>query len=151
MQETDESITPEEPYPEYVYPNYKMELRDRKVSFYPSSEAGTLRYQRIPMCGHKFVPQREPRHRNCHSCWFTFFQVHGEFTQSVEKVYAELGEDALKKIRGPKFVHKFLMFMSTIAAYQQAMLAAKENNVSTGRIEGSDGEAVNLNNQTEGN
>lgn len=112
--------------------NYREERRLRQVDFYPSSVNGTLKYQRIPMCGHKFIPGRpEPRHRNCDSCWFTGFQVNGTFTQAVEKVYQEQGEDFLVKLKGRRFVNNFLKFMSTVAAFQAAISvqkAQKENN-----------------------
>lgn len=94
----------------------------------------TRNYTKLPMCGHKFVPNaEEPRHRNCGSCWFTFFQVHGELTQEVEKAYQEHGPGIIRQTRGPKFLKKFLVFMGTLAQWKKATEEAaaldnKDNN-----------------------
>lgn len=99
---------------------------ERMVPFRPSpKKSAPLKYQRIPMCGHKFVPQQEPRHKGCESCWFTFFQVHGELTQAVEEVYQKQGEGFLAKLKGRAYVTNFLKFMSTVAAFQASMTAAQ--------------------------
>lgn len=102
-------------------------------------EQVTRVYQRIPMCGHKFAPQAKPRHRNCESCWFTFFQVHGEFTQSVEELYAKHGKQPVTALLGETLLHNFLKFMSSVAAikaYQEAQAAkTKELSESTSGIE----------------
>lgn len=124
---------------EFEYPNYRTERKNREVAFYDSRERGTLRYQRIPMSGHKFVPQREPRHRNCEADWFVFFQVHGEFTQAIEELYQK-NPAILRTIKGPKFVKNFLKFMSTVAAFQSAVGAKQpqeQDEYSVGSVEGS--------------
>lgn len=88
----------------------------------------TRRYTRLPLCGHRFAPNDEPRHRNCESCWFTFFQVHGELTQEVEKAYQEHGPALITQARGPKFLKKFLVFMGTLAQWKNATEAATATN-----------------------
>jgi hypothetical protein len=82
----------------------------------------TVRHIRLPICGHKFVPTDEygPRHRNCQSCWFAFFQVHGVLTQEIEKAYQEHGPDIIRQTRGPKFLKMFLTFLGTIAQWKKA-------------------------------
>lgn len=99
----------------------------------------TRKYQIVPMCGHKFVPEKEPRHVNCEACWFSFFQVYGELTQAVEELYAKHGARAVLQLRSKKFLRNFLKFMGTVAAYKAAVesaaLAAKENSGSTSGIE----------------
>lgn len=109
----------------HEYRNYKKELRDRKIQFYDSTKNGTLRYQIVPMSGHKFVPGREPRHRNTEADWFSFFTVHGEFTQSLEKVYQEIGEKAVIQLRGKKLLKHLLKYLGTIALYKQGAEVAK--------------------------
>lgn len=105
----------------------------REVRFYPSpKKSKPLKYQRIPMCGHKFIPETEPRHRHCESCWFTFFQVHGEFTQAVEEVFQKQGENFLAKLKGRGFTTNFLKFMSTVASFQASIAAAKAAQESNG-------------------
>jgi hypothetical protein len=105
--------------------NWKQEKKLRQV---PLFSGKTLQYQRIPMCGHKFRPSMEPRHRNCESCWFTFFNVHGELTKAVDEVFTQFGESGLMQLRGPKFTRNFTKFMSTIASWKKAADAAKEQN-----------------------
>lgn len=152
------------PEPEYEveYPNYKMELRDRQYSYRPSRVpsiadrkklvGNTLKYQHIPMCGHSFVPEHEPRHRNCESCWFAFFQVHGEMTQAVEQLY-QTNPEILLNLKGKKFVRNFLKFMSTVAAFQasvqavqaQAETAKEKDVISTGSTESGDEQVTGTN------
>ena len=141
MQEVAEKTQAEVPeIAEAFHRNWKTERRARGIPFRPAT-AGMLRYQRVPMCGHKFIPGHEPRHRNCEACWFTFFQVHGELTQSCDQVFAELGEPALRQLRPGKFVKNFLKFMSTLAQWQEAAKAVKETNeVSTTTASGSSGD-----------
>jgi hypothetical protein len=102
----------------------------------------TVKHQKIPVCGHKFVPGTEPRHRNCEHCWFVFFQVHGELTQAVEEVFQKHGKQAVINLRGVKFLDNFLKFMATVAQYKLAAdAAAKEKNGSTEATVGSSSQA----------
>lgn len=86
----------------------------------------TVRHQRVPMCGHKFVPEHEPRHRNCESCWFTFFNVYGQLTQAVEEVFQKHGKNVVVGLRGPKFFENWLKFMSTVANLKLAQEARSQ-------------------------
>lgn len=111
--------------------NYEQERRMRLIPFRPAT-AGVLKYRRIPSCGHKFVPGREPRHRNCESCWFTFFQVHGELVRTADEIHKQFGVAGLRQLKGPKFTKNFTRFMSTIAQWrktaEEAAARAKEEN-----------------------
>lgn len=101
----------------------------------------TVKHQRVPMCGHKFVQGKEPRHKNCETCWFSFFQVYGELTQSVEEVYAKKGPALIVQLKGKKFLVNFLKFMATVAVWKMTADAAKEKqDGSTSTVEGSNGE-----------
>lgn len=88
-------------------------------------------------CGHKYRNEFEPNHRNCERCWFAFFQTHGELTQAVEEAYQTGGAKLVSKLRGPKFLHQFLKFLSTVAfvkMQQEAAEKVKEHSESiTGR------------------
>jgi hypothetical protein len=129
---------------ETEYPNYRAEEKNREVVYTSSDKP--VKHQIIPMCGHKFIAKTEPRHKNCGPCWFTFFQVHGEFTQAVEELYQK-DVNILKKLKGPKFVDNFRKFMSTVAAFKESIEAAKEKDVSSiGSTEGSNeqGETGNI-------
>ena len=79
----------------------------------------TVRHQIVELCGHKFHPTNPPRHANCEACWFAFFQVHGELTQSLDEAYQEHGIGLVEKLQGKRVAKMFLRFMSTLAAMQQ--------------------------------
>jgi hypothetical protein len=91
---------------------------------YDSAKHGTLKYQVLP-CGHKFVEGKEPK-RNCEQCWFTFFSVYGELTQTADEAFVTHGEAALVQLRGRKFTNNFKKYMSTLAHYQQIVKAQSE-------------------------
>lgn len=110
------------------YPNWKQERKHSNRAFYQSAN-GTLHHQTVPMCGHKFVPGQEPKHRNCEPCWFTFFNAHGELTQACDTVFKDFGPDGLTKIRGPKFAKNFIKFMSTLASWKKASEVAQHAEV----------------------
>lgn len=93
-----------------------------------------LKYPRLT-CGHKLRGEGfEPNHRNCEKCWFTFFQINGQFSQAVEEAYQTGGGDLIKKLRGSKFLDMWLKFMSTVALIkrqQEEAIKAKEKEVGT--------------------
>lgn len=100
----------------------------------------TYRHQaNVDACGHAFHQGREPRHRNCDYCWFAFFQVHGEVTQTADEVFQKEGREMLVQLKGKKFTEMFVRFMATLAQYQRdEQLKIQESNAnSTGLIEGS--------------
>lgn len=117
------------PLPKY----YTTDQKTGKVTAITRAEYGklryrqlTVRYQRVPMCGHKFVPGAQPRHRNCERCWFGFFSVHGEFTKSVEELYAKHGGVPVSRLLGAKLLHNFRKFMSTLAAMKSIQEARSQ-------------------------
>jgi len=112
------------PLPE-EFRNWKEERQFRRIAVRPSS-SGPLKYQRAPICGHKVILEREPRHRNCQSCWFIFFNAHKELVEACDEVFKNFGEDGLKQIRPGKFTTNYLRFMSTVASWKKAADAAKE-------------------------
>lgn len=126
MQDFKDGIKSEGLVPEEL--NYRDELRMRQIPFHPGS-AGTIKYQRVSMCGHKLILNREPKHRNCESCWFTFFSLHKELVESCDGVFKQFGENGLRKIRGPKFASNYVKFMATLAQWKKAADSAKEKDV----------------------
>lgn len=98
-----------------------------------SKDRKPLHYQKLA-CGHKLRGDGfEPNHRNCERCWFTFFQVNGEFTKSVVEAHQAGGDELIIKLKGKTFLHNFKKFMSTVAliqAQQEAANKAKENDES---------------------
>lgn len=107
-------------------PDYYRTLKDGSIVEITKSEYKasmrkdfTIKSHKIESCGHKFVQGEEPRHRNCQRCWFTFFQVNGQFTKEVDEEYRKSGKAVLVQLRGTKFVQNFEMFMSTLAKWKQ--------------------------------
>jgi len=88
----------------------------------------TVKHPRIPACDHTLDVWHgsEPRHRNCESCWFAFFQIHGEMTQYVESAHAE-DPRIVVAARGSKFLRNFRKFMSTVAT-MKAQLETQQTN-----------------------
>lgn len=126
--DTFEPVSDLDPSPRYWKLGEKGEKIPIKRSEYKKAMHDTFTVTRplIPMCGHKLVHGEEPRHRNCESCWFSFFQVHGELSQAADEVFSKFGENGLRQLRGPKFAKNFLKFMSTLAAWKAATEAQKE-------------------------
>lgn len=89
----------------------------------------TVQHARVKMCGHKYVPSQEPRHRNCEACWFVFFQNHGEIVQQLDEIFTIHGEYQLRNIgiATTKCVNNFKKFMATLAQWKQAQAEAEAN------------------------
>jgi hypothetical protein len=94
-----------------------INLKTRLIKVYDSSANGTLKYVQSS-CGHKFVPGKEPRHRGCQVCWFTYFTTYGELTRTADEVYVNHGEAALVQLRGRTFTTNFLKYMGAIAQWK---------------------------------
>ena len=92
----------------------------------------TVRRDRVKSCGHKFDMARDPR-TGCEDCWFAYFGNNGPMTQTADECFQKEGRQTLERIRGKRFVKKFLKFMSTLARFQAeakaaAALAAEKKN-----------------------
>ncbi len=125
-----DSISPDfDMEPEQEFRNYKEERKHRSFNW-RDPKAPTLHYQRLPVCGHKFIPETEPRHRNCTSCWFTFFSAHEEFTKSCNEVMVKVGPQALIQLRGPKLFKHFVKYMSARQMWEQATTKESEETAS---------------------
>lgn len=72
----------------------------------------TETHGRVIACNHKFHP-RNPPGGNCEHCWFAFFHLHPEMTQSCAKVCADtqMGEAMLERAQGTKFLKQFRLFI----------------------------------------
>lgn len=76
----------------------------------------TVIHPRVEACGHKYVAERQPRHRNCPHCWFAWFQNHGELVQTTDELHnTDGGIQMIMDLQGSKFLKMFRRFMSTIA------------------------------------
>lgn len=87
----------------------------------------TVRNNIVVQCGHKLTAFGEPTQANCDSCWFAFFNAHGEFVQAVDEAYQQHGAKFVESLKGRKFVKNFQKFMSTVA--QLRTRSVKETDV----------------------
>lgn len=81
----------------------------------------TVRRAQVAICEHRYNPGDFPRHRNCESCWFAFYNEHGELVKQMDEVYQEYGKAALDNLVGKKPATMFLRFMSTVAKMTKEM------------------------------
>ena len=79
----------------------------------------TVQYGKIPSCGHSYNPEGYPRHKNCDSCWFVFFQNHGELVQQCDEMFQADGGAMIEQVQGKKFLHRWRQFMATVAQWQK--------------------------------
>ena len=86
----------------------------------------TVKHPRVAGCGHRLNLHKQPRHRNCQTCWFAWLNNNGKVVQQLDEMHTK-GEDAIiVALQGVKFFHRFLQFMSTIAQWKLAQEAQNE-------------------------
>ena len=79
----------------------------------------TIQHPRVVTCGHKLDLSRFPRHRNCQSCLFSWFNSHGEICQQLDEMFVADGSKLIVQLQGTKFLHRWRQFMSTIASMKE--------------------------------
>jgi hypothetical protein len=79
----------------------------------------TKQHPRVTICGHRLDMTRQPRHRNCESCYFAWFNAHGEICQQLDEMFQNGAIETIVELQGYKFLHRWLQFMATIAQYKQ--------------------------------
>lgn len=79
----------------------------------------TVQHPKVKACGHRLDMGRQPTHRNCESCWFAWFNEHGQIVQQLDEMLQTHGEELIVKLQGKKFLHRWLQFMSTVAQWKQ--------------------------------
>jgi hypothetical protein len=99
----------------------------------------TVRHD-VAVCGHKVDRMNQPK-RNCHICWWAFFQTHETLVKTAHEFYQQYGKERLIALRGRVFVKFFLMFMSTVQHILEQQREKQERNESTG-IDGQKNRAV---------
>lgn len=98
----------------------------------------TQRYSRVEHCNHTFHPENEPR-TNCQYCWFAYFQIHGETTQTADECFQKDGKAMLVRVRGERFTKNFLRFMATLAYMKENKINGFERG-----LEGNSGDREGL-------
>lgn len=83
----------------------------------------TIKHPRVIGCQHRLDLSFQPRQRNCHNCWFAWFNNHGELVQQLDEMYQTHGYGLIVQLQGNKFYHRWRQFMATVAQMKQ-----QENN-----------------------
>ena len=63
-------------------------------------------------CGHKFNPDRQPAHRNCHQCWMTLFVNNEKLVALTEEGIEEGGLATVRAWQGDKFLKYYKQFVA---------------------------------------
>jgi hypothetical protein len=100
---------PEEPQKELTEGERKL-LRKQYV---------TVQLPRVLACGHRLDLSRQPRHRNCEHCWFSWLNEHGEIVQQLDEMFTQHGPELIIQLQGIKFYNMWRKFMSTVANWKQ--------------------------------
>lgn len=79
----------------------------------------TVQHPKVIGCGHRLDLNRQPTHRNCQTCWFAWFQNHGEIVQQLDEMYVADGEKLIIQLQGKKFYHRWRQFMATVAQWKE--------------------------------
>jgi hypothetical protein len=82
----------------------------------------TVTHPRVEACGHRLDLSRQPRMRNCQSCWLTWLNNHGELVQTADELHnTEGGVDMLISLQGVKFLKWFRRFMAGVASLKPSL------------------------------
>ena len=79
----------------------------------------TVQHPRVVACQHRLAMNRQPRMRNCESCWLAWFNEHGELVQQLDEMHTGGHDNIIVALQGTKFFKRWLQFMSTIAQWKQ--------------------------------
>jgi len=113
-------LTPPEPVKEIP-----LERNPPKLS---PTDIGKLRKQyvtvtqsRVRTCGHKIDLSRQPKYRNCQSCWMAFFSQHKELVDQLIEMHkaGPEGDTLIVQLQGKKFLEMYFKFMSTLYKWSQ--------------------------------
>jgi hypothetical protein len=98
----------------------------------------TVRHPVLMECGHKLDMINQPGN-NCESCWWNFFNSHGQLVEVADQFFRTHGKRAMEGMRGRKFVKNFCRFMATVYHFKQEEEArlAKANEEQIDVLEGS--------------
>jgi hypothetical protein len=107
--ETNKEIPLERQQPELT-PGEIKKLRKKYI---------TVQHPKVVVCQHRLDLNKQPVHRNCQSCWFAWFQNHGEIVQQLDEMFVADGEQLIIQLQGKKFYHRWRQFMATIAQWKQ--------------------------------
>jgi hypothetical protein len=86
----------------------------------------TVRHPRVAGCGHRLNLHKQPRQRNCQTCWFAWFNNNGKIVQQLDEMHVKNEDNIIVALQGEKFFRRWLQFMSTVAQWKQQAEQQKE-------------------------
>ena len=87
----------------------------------------TVQNPRVMVCKHRLDLKRQPRHRNCESCWWAWFQNNGEMVKTADEAYQSGHPEIIVMLQGQKFYDNFIRFMATVAKLESQMKPKEES------------------------
>ncbi len=109
--------TPEIPLERQQEPPTPGELKKLRKQYV------TIQHPRVVACQHRLNLSKQPRQRNCESCWFAWLQNHGELVQQLDEMHTSGNDFLIVQLQGKKFFKRWTQFMSTIAQWQKDQAA----------------------------
>jgi hypothetical protein len=91
----------------------------------------TVRHIPLEECGHKLDALNEPRHRNCETCWWHWFETHPALVEAVDDAWRTQGKRLVVNLRGTHFATMFARYVVTRTAInkeREEANAVKESN-----------------------
>lgn len=112
--------------------NYKTEVKPRTGRrLFRNNRAGDGKLRQLPRvrgCGHVLDLKRQPRHRNCKSCWTAFFRNQDEMSENIAKIIVEQGAHRVSETFGIKFLQRFHEYCKLVERMEALRIAYAEEN-----------------------
>jgi len=91
-----------------------------------NNRAGDGKVRKLPRvrgCGHALDLKKQPRHRNCKSCWTAFFRNQDAMAENIAKIIVEQGQYRVAETFGIKFLkrfHEYCILVERVEALRKA-------------------------------
>lgn len=91
-----------------------------------NNRAGDGKVRKLPRvrgCGHALDLKKQPRHRNCKSCWTAFFRNQDAMAENIAKIIVEQGQYRVAETFGRKFLkcfHEYCILVERVEALRKA-------------------------------
>ena len=79
----------------------------------------TVAHPKVKGCGHSLDLNRQPVHRNCEHCWFSWFSNHKEIVEQCDEMFKADNGKLMTQLQGVTFTKRFTQFMATLAQWKQ--------------------------------
>ena len=87
----------------------------------------TINHPRVTGCLHRLDLTKHPRHRNCHNCWWAWFNNNGGTVTTADELWQAGNSKMIEQLNGTKFLKYFIKFMATVAHMKtQGLLPGQE-------------------------